>query len=47
MMESVVGIFHPKSQFGKSWTQNIGGPQYIKMPSNIAKLVTIVSVRGT
>jgi hypothetical protein len=47
MMESVVGSFHPKLQFGKSWTQSIGGPQYIRMPSNIAKLVTIVSVGGT
>jgi hypothetical protein len=36
-------IFHLKSQFAKSWMQNIGGQHCTRMFSNIAKLVTIIN----
>jgi hypothetical protein len=35
-------ISHLKSQFAKSWTQNIGGQQCTTMFSNIAKHVTTI-----
>ncbi len=37
---------HLKSQFPKSWMLSIGGAQYKRMFSNIAKLVTIINKWG-
>jgi hypothetical protein len=46
MMELVVGIFHPKSEFIRSGMQSIGGQQCIRVFSNIAKLVITINEWG-